>query len=511
MRKRIKQATTALCMSIILLATACGSEQTEVQDESVVETIDKGKIEIEIAHDGRAELDDTLQKIANGFNSSQDFYEVSVRTSDLLETVEKSANSDNSQEQYDASIQELAAPITSSIFFTSDDSAASYAQDARRMDLMSYLGSESGKDSLYSIINSLPANMYETVCDEDSGVFYLPVSVTPPIFFYNKTVYDGMGLSLPQSYSQLRENCLSIYARYRTPGYLPYDLEGDIIAMMREQEDIIHSIAVNQSGAETSTEEAGQTTAGSTSTTAEANQTTASTAQGTTGAGTTTTGQTATGQTTTGTEDATSGADTAATAVTPAMTKGEVLQFFAGSCEAGYFRMVKHESYAARDFSTGAVASFVGTPADREMATTDVTFEVGMLPWTMDREDAVYWVDTSGMLFLDQGDEKNAGAAAFAAYLLRSDVCSEYLESVGGISPYASVYESQDYRKNRRGFDELTKAAEEKMPQADFVLLSNDKRRELDELLLYILDKKVTAEDAVKILEPHPTSLLQGE
>ena len=497
-------------MSIVLLTTACGIEQTEMQDESVVETIDKGKIEIEIAHDGRAELDDTLQKIANGFNSSQDLYEVSVRTSGHQETEETSA-----------------APITSSIFFTSDDSAAAYTQDARRMDLMSYLGSESGKDSLYSIINSLPANMYETVCDEDSGVFYLPVSVTPPIFFYNKTVYDGMGLSLPQSYSQLRDNCLSIYSRYRTPGYLPYDLEGDIIAMMREQEDIIRSLTseFDDSSSESSvtekgqisaesastTAEAGQTPLGSSSTAPEAGQTTASAAQGTTGAGTTTTGQTATGQTTTGTEDATSGVDTAATAVTPAMTKGEVLQFFAGSCEAGYFRMVKHESYAARDFSTGAVASFVGTPADREMATTDVTFEVGMLPWTMDREDAVYWVDTSGMLFLDQGDEKNAGAAAFAAYLLRSDVCSEYLESVGGISPYASVYESQDYRKNRRGFDELTKAAEEKMPQADFVLLSNDKRRELDELLLYILDKKVTAEDAVKILETHPTSLLQGE
>ena len=101
MRKRIKQTTAALCMSIVLLTTACGSEQTEVQDESVVETIDKGKIEIEIAHDGRAELDDTLQKIANGFNSSQDLYEVSVRTSGHQETEETSA-----------------APITSSIFFT---------------------------------------------------------------------------------------------------------------------------------------------------------------------------------------------------------------------------------------------------------------------------------------------------------------------------------------------------------------------------------------------------------
>ena len=34
---------------------------------------------------------------------------------------------------------------------------------------------------------------------------------------------------------------------------------------------------------------------------------------------------------------------------------------------------------------------------------------------------------------------------------------------------------------------------------SDFVLMSDTKRRELDELLLYIIDKRVTAEDAVRI------------
>ena len=181
------------------------------------------------------------------------------------------------------------------------------------------------------------------------------------------------------------------------------------------------------------------------------------------------------------------------------MTDAEVLQFFAGSCEAGYFRMVQHEAYPALDFATGAVAAFAGNPEDYEMATTGVTFDVGAIPWIMDREDAVYWVDTSGMIFFDQGDERNAGAAAFAEYLLRDDVCSEFLESVGGLSPYRTVYESQAYRKNRRGFDEITMAASDEIQRADFVLMSDAKRRELDELLLYIIDKRVTAEDAVRI------------
>lgn len=480
-------------MACIFLATACGSGQMEGQDESVVETIEK--IQIEVAHDGDVDYDAALLKIADGFNSSQDLYEVTVRTNNSQDNNETSARMSGSKEQNEESVSagssqgQYTVPITSSVFFTSDDTAASYELDTEKMDLTHYLGSESGKDSLYSIIESLPVHMYETVCNEERGIFYLPVSVIPPIFFYNKTVYDGLGLSLPKSYSELRDNCLSIYSRYRTPGYLPYDLEGDIVAMMREQ-DAILSRAGEEGNAESTATELEQNGSDATSATAEAGQVTKDQV---------TAGQAAAGQSTDSTAST-------STEVNSAMTKGEVLQFFAGSCEAGYFRMVKHEAYPVKDFSTGAVASFAGTPADREMATTDVTFEVGMLPWVMDQEDSVYWVDTSGMLFLDRGDEKNAGAVAFAAYLLRSDVCAEYLESVGGISPYASVYESQAYRKNRRGFDELTKAAEEKMSQADFIMLSNDKRRELDELLLYILDKKVTADDAVKIFEMQPSS-----
>ena len=41
--------------------------------------------------------------------------------------------------------------------------------------------------------------------------------------------------------------------------------------------------------------------------------------------------------------------------------------------------------------------------------------------------------------------------------------------------------------------------ASEEISRADFVLMSDAKRRELDEILLYIIDKRVTAEDAVRI------------
>ena len=591
MKKKIIRRVAALCAAVIILASGCGSGSgpAAVQDESIVETIEK--IQIEIEYDGDEVLGDAIRKAADGFNDSQDIYEVTVGSAgtdlqelagepqsaeSLTDEVDRTESAEGQQDeasgtesiegqqdeasgtesiedqqdeasgtesiedqQDEASGTESiegqqdeasgamntegqldeadetenakglpgdsgqrVGSLTASVVFTDDNMAAAYASDYRRLDLRTCQGIESGKNSLYTIIDSLPEHMYETVCDEERGIFYLPVSVTAPVLYYNKTVYDGLGLSLPQTFSQLRDNSLNIYAKYRTPGYLPYDLEGDVVAMMREQEMFA---AQAENADESSTEngdEGAQPGDAGTQTDDAGAQTGSSEAQSgnvgaqTGGVSALTSGvDSQTGNT--GTQTASVSTDDSD--LQPVMTDAEVFQFFAGNCEAGYFRMVQHEAYPALDFATGAVAAFAGTPGDYEMASTGVTFDVEAIPWIMDHEDAVYWVDTSGMIFFDQGEEKNAGVAAFAEYMLRDDVCSEFLESVGGLSPYRTVYESQAYRKNRRGFDEITMAASDEISRADFVLMSDAKRRELDELLLYIIDKRVTAEDAVRI------------
>ena len=562
MKKIIIRRAAALCAAVIILASGCGSESgpAAVPDESTAVAIEK--IQIEIEYDGDEVLGDAIRKAADGFNDSQDIYEASVGSAgtNLQELAgdpqsaeslmdEAGLTESTEDEQDEASViegqsvenggiegaegqseeageaesaesltdevggtenaEDLSGDsgqhvksLTASVVFTDDNMAAAYASDYRRLDLRTCQSIESGKNSLYSIIDSLPEHMYETVCDEERGIFYLPVSVTAPVLYYNKTVYDGLGLSLPQTFSQLRDNSLSIYAKYRTPGYLPYDLEGDVVAMMREQEALAAQFeSGSESGAEAGDAEMQADDVGA-QTGDVGTQTGSSGAQaGNAGAQTGDVSAQTSGVDpqvgNTGTQTASGSTDNSD--IQQTMTDDEVLQFFAGNCEAGYFRMVQHEASPALDFATGAVAAFAGTPEDYEMATAGVTFDVGTIPWIMDREDAVYWVDTSGMIFFDQGDERNAGAAAFAEYLLRDDVCSEFLESVGGLSPYRTVYESQAYRKNRRGFDEITMAASDEIQRADFVLMSDAKRRELDELLLYIIDKRVTAEDAVRI------------
>ena len=461
MKKIIIRRAAALCASVIILASGCGNESgpAAVPDESTAEPIEK--IQIEIEYDGDEVLGDAIRKAADGFNESQEIYVASVGSTGVnlqelagdpqsAESLTDEVGGTENAEDLSGDSGQHVKSLTASLVFTDDNMAAAYASDYRRLDLRTCQGIESGKNSLYSIIDSLPEHMYETVCDEERGIFYLPVSVTAPVLYYNKTVYDGLGLSLPQTFSQLRDNSLNIYAKYRTPGYLPYDLEGDVVAMMMEQE----ALAAQSESGSVSSVEAGDV--GTQNGDASAQTGDAGAQAGNSGAqdGNTSTQAGNAGALTGEVSAQTNGTDTqAGNTVTQSapgsadnsdfqqtMTDAEVLQFFAGNCEAGYFRMVQHEASPALDFATGAVAAFAGTPEDYEMATAGVTFDVGTIPWIMDREDAIYWVDTSGMIFFDQGDERNAGAAAFAEYLLRDDVCSEFLESVGGLSPYRTVY-----------------------------------------------------------------------
>ena len=176
--KKIIRRAAAICMAVMILASGCGSgsEPAAVPDESTVEAIEK--IQIEIEYDGDEVLGDAIRKAADGFNESQDIYVASVGSAGT-------------------NLQEL----TASVVFTDDNMAAAYASDYRRLDLRTCKSSESGKNSLYTIIDSLPEHMYETVCDGERGLFYLPVSVTAPVLVYNHRVYDVLGLSLRQPFS----------------------------------------------------------------------------------------------------------------------------------------------------------------------------------------------------------------------------------------------------------------------------------------------------------------------
>lgn len=195
MKKIIIRRVAAFCAAVMFLASGCssGNEHASVSDESITKTTEK--IQIEIEYDGDEVLGDAIRKIADGFNSSQDIYEAVVGSAgtNLQELAGEPQSAENLPDEASEiesaegrqdelggteSVENLQGDsgqrdesLTASVVFTDDDTAAAYSADYRRLDLRTCKGIESGKNSLYTIIASLPEHMYETVCDEEHGIF----------------------------------------------------------------------------------------------------------------------------------------------------------------------------------------------------------------------------------------------------------------------------------------------------------------------------------------------------
>ena len=72
---------------------------------------------------------------------------------------------------------------------------------------------------------------YQEATDfSDGGVYAVPIQTTGPILFYNKTVYDDLGLTAPTTWDELKENSKTIYEQTGMVG-LAVDSLSDLAQM----------------------------------------------------------------------------------------------------------------------------------------------------------------------------------------------------------------------------------------------------------------------------------------
>ncbi len=101
---------------------------------------------------------------------------------------------------------------------TIPSTAADYVDDKLVVDLSQYVYDE--EIGMADIVNSLPeAILAEATGFSDGGMYALPAVTTGPILFYNKTMYDELGLEVPTTWEQLAENSKVIYETYGIPGF----------------------------------------------------------------------------------------------------------------------------------------------------------------------------------------------------------------------------------------------------------------------------------------------------
>lgn len=85
--------------------------------------------------------------------------------------------------------------------------AANYVQDGLVADLGKYVSED--------FASTVDAGAYkEATSFEDGKLHILPLITSGPIFIYNKTIYDELGLEAPATWDELVANCEAIKAKY---------------------------------------------------------------------------------------------------------------------------------------------------------------------------------------------------------------------------------------------------------------------------------------------------------
>ena len=170
-----------------------------------------GPTTVEIWHTYNGSQQDYLVNAAEQFNNSQSKYVVKVMAQDYSGFADTVYNA-------------VANGIGPSIIFNYGSTAISYAKEGLAVDISKYIAEDvkKGDTLMQDIIDSLPAAMQTDVKGfADGGIYYLPGATTGPVYFYNKTLFDELGLNPPKDWDELESICKTIYEKYTGPVVAP--------------------------------------------------------------------------------------------------------------------------------------------------------------------------------------------------------------------------------------------------------------------------------------------------
>ncbi|MCL2008090.1 MAG: extracellular solute-binding protein [Treponema sp.] len=101
---------------------------------------------------------------------------------------------------------------------TFSSEAVNFVAEGRLVNLTPYLNDP--RVGIPNFQSTIPAGMYGDITQfGDGNVYMIPIMSTGPIFFYNKTLYDSLGLSVPRTWSDLERNGRIITAHTGRPSF----------------------------------------------------------------------------------------------------------------------------------------------------------------------------------------------------------------------------------------------------------------------------------------------------
>ncbi|MBQ4453138.1 MAG: extracellular solute-binding protein [Clostridia bacterium] len=182
------------------------------------------KTTVTIWHTFTKDQEAYLVKAAADFNALQDKYYVDVLSqaySGFTDTVKTAVRSGNGPD----------------IIFNYASEAAEYVDDGLVADLSQYIYADDEFAAAFD--DCLPEGVMngEVQGFADGLIHYLPAYTTGPILYYNKTLYDELGLTVPTTWEEMEANCAVIYEQKGIAG-LGFDSLTDCLqAFIMEDEN----------------------------------------------------------------------------------------------------------------------------------------------------------------------------------------------------------------------------------------------------------------------------------
>jgi multiple sugar transport system substrate-binding protein len=164
-----------------------------------------GRVRVVLWHTYADHHTQALDKIIGDFNASQDRYTVTAQAQPLTDYYPKLMQA----------VRNGTGPDFASLF---PSEAVNYIPDGLLVDISAYL-----KDPGIGIPNfkeRISPGLYAELTQWDQGAIYLfPALTTGEVFYYNKTLYDELGLKVPATWKELEENSRVIYQKKGIPGF----------------------------------------------------------------------------------------------------------------------------------------------------------------------------------------------------------------------------------------------------------------------------------------------------
>lgn len=185
----------------------------------------KAPVTVEIWHTYNGKQAACLNDIADRFNASQTEYKVEVKNQDYSGFADTVYNA-------------VANGIGPSIIFNYGTTAVDYANEGLAINIKKFIDKDTkkGDKQMKNLIDSLPEAMKTDVLGfEDGGIYYLPGCTTGPVFFYNQTIFNELGLKVPSNWEELAQVSKTIYEKKGIPGFHSDGLVDNI------QEMIMHN------------------------------------------------------------------------------------------------------------------------------------------------------------------------------------------------------------------------------------------------------------------------------